>query len=591
MPPLPKLNREPSLAISAVIYATSVAFMVWLRLFVFPDTIVSLTYGLPLLLCLMHPSRILLWLLAATFTVLATVKAALVMTDPSLVQWVMQLVNIAIMAGTVHKILDLTEGLRHRNAFIEQQNQELIAREEEISRQNEELQAQTEELAEQNEEIQQQNEEVQQQAEELRVQAEELQAANFEARQREKMLRALLESMQEIGGDETLPAQICRPLIELFQDQVVAAAVFEQTGEHFVLLSHSGAPELTGLELPSAGSFASVVMKENRTAYVDDLAARPDLILPQLRSRSFGSVLSTPLRLDGRTIGAVEVYSPRPQQWTQEQFRIIEWVSAQCSLIMQARRLQRELVKTNTELDRLVKDRTRELQDLVNELEHFSYTITHDLRAPLRAMQGFAGMLGEGCGPALDPENREYLTRIHTAAARMDRLITDSLNYSRSMRQELPLEPIAVGQLLRGIVDSYPILQAPHALITLADDWPTILGNEAGLTQCFSNLLNNAVKFVPRGRLPEVRLSAETRGDRVRVWIEDNGIGISTDMQSRLFIMFQRLDKSYEGTGVGLALVKKVAERMGGSVGLESTPGVGSRFWLELRAAPQGVTA
>jgi signal transduction histidine kinase len=578
----PYARREPSVWISMLIYVTAIGFMGWLRLYIYTDEIVTLTYGLPMLICLAHPSRILLWTMAVSFALMSSFKAWFIMDDASLSQWGMQMVNIAVMGVAIHKFLNLNEGLRERNAFIEQQNQELVAREEEISRQNEELQAQTEELAEQNEEIQQQSEE-------LRVQTEELQTANLESRQREKMLHTLLESLQDVSVEGHQPLHICRPLIELFNEQAVAAAVYEQRGDQFVLLSHSGAPELNGLDLPTAGSFASLVIKENRTAYVDDLSERPDLVLPQLRSRAFRSVLSCPLRVDGQVIGAVEVYSSKPQQWTQEQFRIIEWVSTQCSLIIQARRLQSELVKANSELDLIVKNRTKELQDVVNELEHFSYTITHDLRAPLRAMQGFAGLLGEGCGPVLDSENREYLERINTAAARMDRLITDSLSYSRSMRLELPLEAVDLGKLLKGIIDSYPVLQLPNAHVTLEENLPTVMGNEAGLTQCFSNLLGNAVKFVRRDRRPEVTIRAEQRGDRVRVWVEDNGIGIPEDMQSRVFIMFQRLDRSYEGTGIGLALVKKVSERMGGSAGVESTPDQGSRFWIELNTAPQEI--
>lgn len=139
---------------------------------------------------------------------------------------------------------------------------------------------------------------------------------------------------------------------------------------------------------------------------------------------------------------------------------------------------------------------------------------------------------------------------------------------------------------MQGIIQSYPSLQPPSALIRLEGTIPPVLGNEAGLTQCFSNLLGNAVKFVPPGKVPQVRVFAETREPFVRLWFEDNGIGIPKRAQGKLFQMFQRATTEFEGTGVGLALVKKVAERMGGKVGVESEPGKGSRFWLDLRPAP-----
>ena len=112
-----------------------------------------------------------------------------------------------------------------------------------------------------------------------------------------------------------------------------------------------------------------------------------------------------------------------------------------------------------------------------------------------------------------------------------------------------------------------------------------MLANEAGLAQCFSNLLNNAVKFVAVGVVPQVRVSEEVRGDRVRLWFADNGIGIPAEHHKRIFEIFQRLNPNYEGTGIGLALVRKVTQRLGGQVGVESEAGQGSRFWIELRGA------
>jgi signal transduction histidine kinase len=141
------------------------------------------------------------------------------------------------------------------------------------------------------------------------------------------------------------------------------------------------------------------------------------------------------------------------------------------------------------------------------------------------------------------------------------------------------------GVLLRGILESYPTLQPPNADIRIVDPLPPLVANEAGLNQCFSNLLGNAVKFVAPGVKPQVRVWAETHDQKIRLWFEDNGIGIPPKYQDRIFDMFQQLDKSYEGTGIGLTLVRKVAERMGGKVGVESEPGKGSRFWLEFRRA------
>jgi signal transduction histidine kinase len=143
------------------------------------------------------------------------------------------------------------------------------------------------------------------------------------------------------------------------------------------------------------------------------------------------------------------------------------------------------------------------------------------------------------------------------------------------------------------MLDSYPEFQRSKACIQIQGELPVVMGNEAGLTQCFSNLLGNAVKFVKPGQTPEIRIRAEVLADGphagwARIWIEDNGIGIPEMMRPHVFKMFSRGQNNHEGTGIGLALVRKVTERMGGSVGVESEEGKGSRFWLELKPAKRG---
>jgi signal transduction histidine kinase len=207
---------------------------------------------------------------------------------------------------------------------------------------------------------------------------------------------------------------------------------------------------------------------------------------------------------------------------------------------------------------------------------------------------------------------QEYVQRIMAAAGRMDKLILDVLQYSQAARSELTLSPVDVEVLLRGIIESYPAFNSPQVQIRIDGSLPRVLGNEAALTQCFSNLLDNAVKFVAPGVEPKVRIWARevpecemrngeaglpsgnpnpARGiprsavPSVRFWVEDNGIGIPKAAQDKIFKLFHRLNQNYEGTGVGLAVVRKTIEKMGGDVGLESEPGQGARFWLQLRLA------
>jgi PAS domain S-box-containing protein len=249
-------------------------------------------------------------------------------------------------------------------------------------------------------------------------------------------------------------------------------------------------------------------------------------------------------------------------------------------------------------LEQTVAERTAKLQETVQELEAFSYSIAHDMRAPLRSMIGFSNLVLEDYGAALDDLGKDHLRRIAASARRLDQLIQDVLNYSRIVREQLPLEPIDATQLISEVLDSYPNLAAFKDGVQVAPAISLLVANRAALTQVFSNLLQNAVKFVPPGVQPAVKVWAERcsapqgrgAGENgwVRVWIEDNGIGIEPAVRPRLFQMFQRFTRPglYEGTGMGLAIVRKAVDRMGGTLGVDSTPGKGSQFWFMLPAGP-----
>ena len=252
------------------------------------------------------------------------------------------------------------------------------------------------------------------------------------------------------------------------------------------------------------------------------------------------------------------------------------------------RKAQAELKQHATKLEQMVAQRTAKLSETVQDLEAFSYSIAHDMRAPLRSMQGFSGILKQDYADKLDATAQGYLDRLGSAAARMDRLIVDILNYSQVVRGELDLGIVDTHKLVQDIICSYPQFEQTHADISIEGRLPSVLANEAALTQVMSNLLGNAVKFVAPGLRPCVRIGANPEvasDERAELWVQDNGIGIPRDLQKRLFNMFTRLHRPglYEGTGIGLAIVKKAVERMGGSVGVDSNPGQGSRFWVQLR--------
>jgi len=252
-----------------------------------------------------------------------------------------------------------------------------------------------------------------------------------------------------------------------------------------------------------------------------------------------------------------------------------------------SRLAQRSLKASNEELEKTVADRTLTLQQAVSDLQAFSYSVSHDLRSPLRAMQGFAEAVLEDYGDKLDERGRDYLGRIKAAGTRLDRLILDLLSYTRIARDDAPMESSDLDKIVRDVIAADSRLQSPAAEIRVDGPLPKVLGRESALNQVVTNLLGNAVKFVHEGKTPSIRIWSEERAPSVRLWIEDKGLGIAKEEQEKIFNMFTQLNDSakFGGTGVGLAIVKKAMEIMHGKVGVESTDDSGSRFWLELPKA------
>jgi PAS domain S-box-containing protein len=259
--------------------------------------------------------------------------------------------------------------------------------------------------------------------------------------------------------------------------------------------------------------------------------------------------------------------------------------------ITQEKRAREAVRNLNVVLEERVRERTRSLEETVRELDSFAYTVAHDLRAPLRAIHSFGQMLLEEGAERLDATGVEYIKEMIRAGSRMDTLISDLLAYSRISRQEIPLDSLDLEVVVDRVLGDMDLeLSGRKAEVRVDRPLGRAKGHGVLLGQAITNLVSNAAKFVPEARNPVVRIRSERRkAGRVRLWIEDNGIGIAAEHLGRLFKVFERLHArdTYPGTGIGLAIVRRALERMGGGSGVESTPGEGSRFWIELESAPQ----
>ncbi|WP_119153509.1 sensor histidine kinase [Caldimonas tepidiphila] len=258
-------------------------------------------------------------------------------------------------------------------------------------------------------------------------------------------------------------------------------------------------------------------------------------------------------------------------------------------LVADALRVANEgLRRATAELEDRVAERTAALADANAQLESFAHTVAHDLRAPLRNIQGFAAALLEDEAPRMSEEGADYARRVAAGAVRMDGLISDLLAYSRLARSRLPCERVGLESLVQEVVrELAPDIGRSGAELTVSTPIPDVLAHRATLAQVLTNLVANALKFVPPGTPPRIRISARPEGEVVALTVADQGIGIDPAHHERIFSVFERLHgpERYPGSGIGLAIVRKGVERMGGQVRLDSAPGAGSRFTIELPAA------
>ncbi len=251
---------------------------------------------------------------------------------------------------------------------------------------------------------------------------------------------------------------------------------------------------------------------------------------------------------------------------------------------------QEELKAANADLEQRVSDRTAKLEEANKSLESFCYSIAHDLRAPLRGIQGFTRILLEDYQHLYDEAGRDSAQRVVNAAQQMDQLIQDLLAYGRVSQAELPRSPVSLESALdHALAQLGQEITARKAEIQVDRPLPNVVANTTILQQVFHNLITNALKFVPENIPPRVHIWAQRNGDTVRLNVQDHGIGFDPIYADRLFRLFERLHskQKYPGTGVGLVIVRKGIERMGGKVGVQSQPGVGSTFWVELPAEAQ----
>jgi PAS domain S-box-containing protein len=708
--------------------------------------------------------------------------------------------------------------------------------EEALQKQSEELAEQNEELSRQSEELAQQSEELSEQNEEVQAQSEEIQALNAELSQREKILQTLLDSARLPIGEQEVLEKICRAAQDIFRQSAVGTVICERHGEELKILASAG---LEGYEIPVswplAGSFMEMVIQHNRTASLEDTSLRPDLqILSIPNHNRFASVLSSPIHVGSNPVGAINVYSNNAQQWTTEQFRLLEWLATQSSNTIEAMRLASEVLhsqkqneflaniieassqafgvgypdgllgltnkafehltgysseelravdwaKTLTppewldieqqKLDELrhtglpvryekeyirkdgtrvpiellvhlvndadgnpiyyysfitdiserkrAEDELRKRETLLNEmgriaklggwefntetlrlqwteevyhihevelsykptiseaidfytpdsgpviseavqraiefgepwdltleivtakgnhrwvqaigsvdrenkivkgtfqditdrkqaedeikrlsndllvrnehlefankeLESFIYSVSHDLRAPLRHISGFTDLLMKNLAGDLDEKGKRYLSNIYKGSEKMSRLIDDLLNLSRISRQEIQRTEVNLSEIAASIVATLREAH-PDRNVEVNIMKGLMASADPGLIEgALSNLLGNAWKFTAKAESASIEFGSIGQNGKAIYYVKDNGAGFDQKYAGKMFWPFHRLhsEEAFEGTGIGLAIVERIVRSHGGEVWAEGAEGKGATIYFSLK--------
>ena len=337
--------------------------------------------------------------------------------------------------------------------------------------------------------------------------------------------------------------------------------------------------------LSLAGDIAALRRGEPQIVDVDRLPSTPQA--QALLASGVHVYMVVPMIVGHDLIGSVS-FGGDQAQFSAEQVAIAQEVAAQLAIAITQARLHEQVTRQAAELEQRVADRTRALETANHELEAFTHTVSHDLKAPLRGMEGFAQALEEDFAERLDDTGRDFLSRIRASAGRMSRLIDELLQYSRIEKRPGERGAVALAPLLDELLDELAgEIQARGIRVTVDLVAGEVIGEREGLREALANLLSNAVKFSPP-KDGTIAVRAYREGDRVVLAVADRGVGFDMQYHDRIFGIFERLHRQeeYPGTGVGLAIVRKVAERHGGRAWAESEVGRGSTFFLAIPDAP-----
>ncbi|MEO8226131.1 MAG: PAS domain S-box protein [Gemmatimonadota bacterium] len=420
--------------------------------------------------------------------------------------------------------------------------------------------------------------------------------AEDRVRRTAERLRALHELDQAVLAADS-PADVgaaaLQHLRRLVPCQRCTVVLYDFAAETALMVAgYAGDAPLAGETFALADFSPPATLQRGTIREVHDVAALADrpAVLERVIAHGVRSMLSVPLRVDGETIGELNIGAGQPGPLAAEYREIALEVATPLAMAIQQARLREQVARHTVELERRVAERTAELREANAELEAFSYSVSHDLRAPIRHIGGFAQLLIDEHSERLDATGRHYAERIRNGARDMAALVDDLLNLARVARQDVVRRRTDLTAMVHDLRDEIGIHSPGRAIEWDVEPLPAVDADPALLRVALGNLLSNAVKFTAPREHAKIRVYAVEAEGQSGLAVADNGVGFGMAHADRLFGVFERLHHSdeFEGTGVGLAIVRRIAQKHGGRAWAEGEPGHGATFFLTVGDAAIG---
>jgi signal transduction histidine kinase len=404
-----------------------------------------------------------------------------------------------------------------------------------------------------------------------------------------RFLNDLSEATRTLTDPKQMMAVTARMLGQHLHVSRCAYADVEEDGEHVTVLDDytDGCASMAGnYELSLFGARIASTLRSGQTLIICDMGAKflPEEIVDRFNAIGIQAMITYPLFKDGGLRALMAVHQTTARDWKPAEIAIVQDVVERCWATVERRNAEEKIHELNLRLEQRVAERTTELEVANKELEAFSYSVSHDLRTPLRAVDGFSQAVLEDYGDQLPEEGRRDLQTIREGAQRMGTLIDDLLEFSRLSRAPLNKQTVDNGHLVRDILKSLAWQHEDRQVEIGVEDLPECQGDPALLNQVWVNLLSNALKYTGQCASAIIEIGCQKGPEENVYFVRDNGAGFDMRHANKLFGVFQRLHRTdeFEGTGVGLAIVQRIIARHGGRIWAEAAVNLGATFYFTL---------